>query len=232
MENNFNEDDVINRMSRYQFSIIHLQDEAVGFVDRAFATLYDDDLQRQWTLRDEEGNRHVVTYNKNLQKPMLIGGWTELGHIYELHDFHTIYFGYMGDSCFHITVFPSKCKPLSIGRFLKRIEADQPLFNGPKLHFFIFLNPNQCNASHLDLPTDFDNYLRQGRFKYIFLYGPRKTVKCKLLLRNHPKKSSKIGSGWKEFCTAHGFHQTIDLVFEVDHMKSNQNVKVLTYCNF
>jgi len=51
-------------------------------------------------------------------------------------------------------------------------------------------------------------------------------------LRNHPKKSSKIGSGWKEFCTAHGFHQTIDLVFEVDHMKSNQNVKVLTYCNF
>ena len=82
------------------------------------------------------------------------------------------------------------------------------------------------------LPADFGNYLRQGSFKYIFLYGPRKTVKCKLLLRNHPKKSSKIGSGWKEFCTAHGFHQTIDLVFEVDHMKSNQNVKVLTYCNF
>ena len=27
MENNFNEDDVIYRMSRYQFSIIHLQDE-------------------------------------------------------------------------------------------------------------------------------------------------------------------------------------------------------------
>jgi len=82
------------------------------------------------------------------------------------------------------------------------------------------------------LPADFGNYLRQGRFKYIFLYGPRKIVKCKLLLRNHPKKSSKIGSGWKEFCTANGFHQTIDLVFEVDHMKSNQNVKVLTYCNF
>ena len=82
------------------------------------------------------------------------------------------------------------------------------------------------------MPADFGNYLRQGRFKYIFPYGPRKTVKWKLLLRNHPKKSSKIGSGWKEFCTAHGFHQTIDLVFEVDHMKSNQNVKVLTFCNF
>ncbi|QCD86650.1 hypothetical protein DEO72_LG3g1174 [Vigna unguiculata] len=93
----------------------------------------------------------------------------------------------------------------------------------------------QFSIIHLqdeDLPADFGNYLRQGRFKYIYLYGPHKIVKCKLPLRNHPKKSSKIGSGWKEFYTSHGFHQTIDLVFEVDHMKSNQNVKVLTYCNF
>jgi len=82
------------------------------------------------------------------------------------------------------------------------------------------------------LPADFGNYLCQGRFKNIFLYGPHKIVKCKLLLRNHPKKSNQIGSGWKEFCSAHGFDQTIDLVFEVDQMKSNQNVKVLTYCNF
>jgi len=142
--------------------------EAVGFVDRAFAILYDDDLERQWTLTDEVGNKHVVTYNKNLQKPMLIGGWTELRHLYELQDFHTIYFGYVGHSCFHITVFPSKCKPLSIARFLKRIEADEPLFNGPKLHFFIFLNPNQCNASHL---VRFISYLLlNGCLFHIYIY--------------------------------------------------------------
>ena len=123
--------------------------EVVGFVDCAFAILYDHDLDRQWTLTDEEGNRHVVTYNKNLQKPMLIGGWNDLRELYELHDNHTIYFGYVGHSCFHITVFPSKCKPLSIGHFLKRLQANEPLFNGSKLHFCIFLNPNQCHASHL-----------------------------------------------------------------------------------
>ncbi|QCE04120.1 Replication factor A [Vigna unguiculata] len=71
MENNFNQEQVVNRMSRYQFCIIHLEDEVVRFVDRAFAILYDHDLQRQWTLTDEEGNRHVVTYNRNLQKPMI-----------------------------------------------------------------------------------------------------------------------------------------------------------------
>ena len=82
------------------------------------------------------------------------------------------------------------------------------------------------------MPVNFGNYLREGRFKNIIFHGPRKIVKCKLLLRNHPKKSNKIGSGWKEFYTAHGFDATIDLVFEVDKMKNNQNVKVLTYCNF
>jgi len=80
------------------------------------------------------------------------------------------------------------------------------------------------------LPTNFGNYHRQGRFKNIILHGPRKIVKCKLLLRNHPKKSNKIGSGWKELCTAHGFDATTDLVFKVDEMTNNQNVKVLTYC--
>jgi len=44
-----------------------------GFVDRAFTILYDHDLERQWTLTNVEGNRHVVTYNKNLEKPLLIG---------------------------------------------------------------------------------------------------------------------------------------------------------------
>ncbi|QCD99542.1 hypothetical protein DEO72_LG7g825 [Vigna unguiculata] len=50
-------------------------------------------------------------------------------------------------------------------------------------------------ASHLDLLVNFGNYLREGRFKNITLHGLRKIVKCKLLLRNHPKKSNKIGSG-------------------------------------
>jgi len=93
---------------------------------------------------DVVGNRHVVTYNKNLETPLLIGRWSDLRDRYELQDDHSIYFGYVGHSCFQITVFPSKCKPLSIERFLKRVASDEPLFKGPKLHFCIFLSPNQC----------------------------------------------------------------------------------------
>jgi len=143
-------------------------------VDRAFAILYDHDLDRQWTLTDVEGNRHVVTYNKNLQKPMLIGGWTDLRDLYQLHDNHTIYFGCVGHSCFQITIFPSKCKLLSIGCFLKRLEADEPLFNGPKLHFCIFLNPNQWHASHL---VRFISVTRWMFIWYLYL--------CLLILLKH-----------------------------------------------
>ncbi|QCE14388.1 hypothetical protein DEO72_LG11g1388 [Vigna unguiculata] len=46
-----------------------------------------------------------------------------------------------------------------------------------------------------DLSADFGDYLQQGNFKNIVLHGLQKTVKCKLLLRNTPKKSNKIGSG-------------------------------------
>jgi len=116
----------------------------VGFVDHTFIILYDHGLERQWTLTDVIGNMHVVTYNKNLEKPLLIGGWSDLRDLYKLQDDHNIYFGYVGYSCFQITVFPSKCKPLSIECFLKRVALDEPLFRGPKLHFCIFLGPYQC----------------------------------------------------------------------------------------
>jgi len=57
-------------------------------------------------FKDVEGNKHVVMYNKNLEKPLLIGGWPDLRNLYELQGDHNIYFGYVEHSCFHITVFP------------------------------------------------------------------------------------------------------------------------------
>jgi len=133
----------------YFFLFKCLYFEVVGFVDRTFATFYDHGLERQWTLTDVKGNIHVVTYNKNLEKPLLIGGWSNLKDLYELQDDHNIIFGYVGHSCFQIIVFPSKCKLLSIERFIKRVASDEPLFRGSKLHFCIFLSPYQCQASHL-----------------------------------------------------------------------------------
>jgi len=40
---------------------------------------------------DVEGNSNVVTYNNNLEKPLLIGGCPDLRDLYELQDDHNIY---------------------------------------------------------------------------------------------------------------------------------------------
>ena len=98
--------------------------KVVGYVDRAFAILYDQNLENQWTLTDLDGNTRAVIYNKNLEKPLLIEGWYDLRSFYKLQHDHCIYFGYVGNSCFQITLFPRKCEPLSIGRFYSRIVTD------------------------------------------------------------------------------------------------------------
>jgi len=67
---------------------------------------------------------------------------------------------------------------------------------------------------------------------FIGLHGPQKIFKWKLILRNTSKKFNKIGSRWKQFCTFHGLDETMNLTFEVDEMKCNQHVKVLTYSNY
>jgi len=41
-------------------------------------------------------------------------------------------------------------------------------------------------------------------------------VQCKLVLRNSPKKSSKIGKGWKDFCTFNRLKEGDILVFVGD----------------
>jgi len=47
-----------------------------------------------------------------------------------------------------------------------------------------------------DLPTDFAAYVQKRRFKRLELQGSKNTfiVQCKLLMRNSPKKSTKIGN--------------------------------------
>jgi len=95
--------------------------KAVGFVDCAFAILYDENLENHLSLTNVDGNTHVVIYKKKLEKPLLIEGWYDLKSFYKLQHDHCIYFGYVGNSCFQITTFPGKCEPLCIGRFYSRI---------------------------------------------------------------------------------------------------------------
>ena len=71
-------------MNKFLFSTNFLFFKVVGYVDRAFAILYDENLQNQWSLTNVDDNTHVVIYNKNLEKPLLIEGWYDLTSFYKL----------------------------------------------------------------------------------------------------------------------------------------------------
>ncbi|QCD96185.1 hypothetical protein DEO72_LG6g887 [Vigna unguiculata] len=87
-----------------------------------------------------------------------------------------------------------------------------------------------------DLQSDFAYYVRKRRLRRLELQGRNNTfiVQCKLLLRNTPKKSSKIGKGWKDFCTFNRLEEGDILVFLADKKMKKKKIKVYVHkeCNF
>jgi len=100
---------------------------------------------------------HMLSFTKKRkkEKSLLIEGWYDLRSFYKPQHGHCIYFGYVGNSCFQITIFPRKCEPLSIGRFSRKIVTDEPLSRGLKRHFTIGLTPLQVRTSHLVILISF-----------------------------------------------------------------------------
>ncbi|QCD87499.1 hypothetical protein DEO72_LG3g2035 [Vigna unguiculata] len=78
-----------------------------------------------------------------------------------------------------------------------------------------------------DLQSDFADYVRKRRLRRLELQGRNNTfiVQCKLLLRNTPKKSSKIGKGWKDFCTFNRLEEGDILVFLADKKMKKKKIK-------
>ncbi|QCD93249.1 hypothetical protein DEO72_LG5g1321 [Vigna unguiculata] len=87
-----------------------------------------------------------------------------------------------------------------------------------------------------DLQSDFADYVRKRRLRRLELQARNNTfiVQCKLLLRNTPKKSSKIGKGWKDFCTFNRLEEGDILVFLADKKMKKKKIKVYVHkeCNF
>ncbi|QCD93335.1 hypothetical protein DEO72_LG5g1408 [Vigna unguiculata] len=79
-----------------------------------------------------------------------------------------------------------------------------------------------------DLPTDFAAYVRKRRFKRLELQGSTNTciVQCKLLVRNSPKKSTKIGKGWKDFCIFNRLKEGDVIVFAAHNQMRKKKIKV------
>ena len=131
------------------------------------------------------------------------------------------------------------------------------MLTAPVKHFFVTITSYQCQASNLiifhlrfiyflyfiihntsytsywfiisclEFDCRFQNLHQKAKFKYVILHRPFQPVKCKLLIRTNPKRSTKIGKGWKQSCKLNHLLKGFTLAFEVHSFKPNKNIKVL-----
>ncbi|QCE11107.1 hypothetical protein DEO72_LG10g2340 [Vigna unguiculata] len=134
------------RITLGRFTTMHfVHNQEFGHVDRMFVAMFGKELGPVWQLEDIKGNRHQLTYNMDVNNPLLT-----------------------------------------------------------------------------------DAYVRKCRFKRLELQGSTNTciVQCKLLVRNSPKKSTKIGKGWEDFCIFNRLKEGDVLVFAAHNQMRKKKIKV------
>lgn len=96
---------------------MHLLSQQYGEVEKEFAEKFKNELGPMWTFIDYHGNRFMVTYNRDANKPLLTDGWSSLWLFYGLTGDHAVWLRYVGDSTFQVTVFKKPSTPISFPRF-------------------------------------------------------------------------------------------------------------------
>jgi len=76
----------------------------------------------------------------DLCTPEIIGGWSQFREFYGLRGNHFVYFDYVGNNSFKITLFKGRSSSSTVNKFYDCIESLCPLIDGPYHHFTITLS--------------------------------------------------------------------------------------------
>ncbi|KAL5151698.1 hypothetical protein HKD37_13G038009 [Glycine soja] len=71
-----------------------------GEVSKVHTIRWKDVLETVWHLVDKDGNYHSVVYNKDLDQPVIVVGWTALRDFYQLTGDHLVFLTHYGKSAF------------------------------------------------------------------------------------------------------------------------------------
>jgi len=109
-----------------------------------FVAMFAKELGPIWQLEDIKGNHHHLTYNMDVNNPLLTDGGSNLRVFYKLQHIHQILFRYVGNSTFQIIVFSSMTAISTTDKFLSNIHRLRT-----KQLFRVKLTKSQSQASHL-----------------------------------------------------------------------------------
>ena len=76
-----------------------------GEVSLSFVVRWKDVLDRLRRFINEDGNFHTVVYNQDLDKLVIVAGWTTLRDFYHLTKDHQVSLTHYGKSVFFLTIF-------------------------------------------------------------------------------------------------------------------------------
>ncbi|KOM37562.1 hypothetical protein LR48_Vigan03g094400 [Vigna angularis] len=149
-----------------------------GYVDRHFAAAFENELGSTWSLLDNNGLTHVVTYNMNTLDPKITTGWSSMKNIYHerLNDAH-ITFQYVRHNNFKIIIYVGPCTDNSRESFINRCTT-----NPQSSLFAVKLTQSRCQGSHLNLNTNFANEIRNKGLTEVMLLGDKDGIMCKVLI--------------------------------------------------
>ncbi|KAH1248708.1 hypothetical protein GmHk_05G012254 [Glycine max] len=84
--------------------------------DQVYAVRWNDVLDGVWHLVDKDENYHNVVYNKDLDQPAIVAGWTTLRDFYQLTGDHLVSLHFYGSVTFKVYLTEQKvtCNNLDV----------------------------------------------------------------------------------------------------------------------
>lgn len=120
-----------------------------GYVERIFVIRFLNELGSQWTIVDENGRLHEITYNMDIHYPKLTRGWSNFRRCYDLDSRKLFVLKFVGNSSFQVMFAKESSSDFRVAKFLNKVALYSPLTTSPLIHFEVRLSKFNCEASHL-----------------------------------------------------------------------------------
>ncbi|KAH1246926.1 hypothetical protein AAZX31_06G209800 [Glycine max] len=181
------------------FVIVSARDQIFGEVGKVYTVKFKDVLEGVWHLVDRDDTYHTVVYNRDLDQPAIVAGWTALCHFYHLTVDHLVSLHHYGMSVFFIKIFRVPCLPKSF----------------PKWHSLYHQVPG--SVTFKDIPSTIYYILKDKGWYNLHLGN---VAECRLVF-NHHRMPLKIGAGWKQFYQTLSLDAGAKIVFEFINPRVN-----------
>jgi len=123
-------------------------DKDFGFVNRLFVIRLRHELGPRWTISDNKGNIHHITFNMDIYNPRITEGWSDLRNFYHLQPPKLCYLRHTRNSAFEIYLY-QHCSESNVQKILSHVWKNAPLTRSKLIHFEFRLSKTNCKSSFL-----------------------------------------------------------------------------------